>query len=74
VQQFGQPGSEPAEVAHEAIDPAEVAAIIERIGMIRRKRIENLGLKRALHPMKNGAEHAVGKPHSVNAQHPKPGD
>jgi hypothetical protein len=40
---------EPAHVAHEGVDQAEVAAVVERVGMIVRKGIEQFGGEAAFH-------------------------
>lgn len=49
---------DPAVVAHDAIGEAEIAAVVQRVGVIRRKRVEQFGLDRARHET-DGAETAI---------------
>lgn len=45
----GQDPGKPAVIAHHAVDGAEVATVVQRVGMIRRERVEQLGLNRTRH-------------------------
>ncbi len=49
MEKGGKGFRDPAVVAHDAIGETEIAAVMQRVGMIRRKRIEQFGLDRARH-------------------------
>lgn len=49
AEEFGKGFGDPAMVAHHAVGEAEIAAVVQRVGVIRRERVEQFGLNRALH-------------------------
>src|SRR5436309_2127258 len=52
TQQRRQRAGEPARIAHGPIDPTQIATAVERVGMLGRQRVEELGGQGASrHPM-----------------------
>jgi hypothetical protein len=60
VQKRGEGAGEPAEVAHGPVDEAEIAAAVKGGGVIRRERVEELGLQHAGHRERKVARSAQG--------------